>query len=86
MAGDDGWTGEDAPPEDSWWVACKSGIDDTALADHQIPRIDLLVLNLYPFEAVTADDACTLADAIENIDIGGPAMLRSAAKITIASP
>tara|TARA_A100001388_G_scaffold66650_1_gene46885 strand:+ start:575 stop:2152 length:1578 start_codon:yes stop_codon:yes gene_type:complete len=55
-------------------------IDDKALSDHQIPRIDLLVLNLYPFEAVTSDDACTLADAIENIDIGGPAMLRSAAK------
>ena len=61
-------------------LLAREGIDDTALADHQIPRIDLLVLNLYPFEAVTADDACTLADAIENIDIGGPAMLRSAAK------
>ena len=61
-------------------LLARAGIDDTALADHQIPRIDLLVLNLYPFEAVTADDACTLADAIENIDIGGPAMLRSAAK------
>src|SRR5690606_40903759 len=42
--------------------------------------IDLLVLNLYPFESVTAKADCSLAEAVENIDIGGPAMLRSAAK------
>jgi phosphoribosylaminoimidazolecarboxamide formyltransferase / IMP cyclohydrolase len=47
---------------------------------HDIPNIDLLVVNLYPFEATVAKADCTLEDAIENIDIGGPAMVRSAAK------
>ncbi|MGE4328542.1 bifunctional phosphoribosylaminoimidazolecarboxamide formyltransferase/IMP cyclohydrolase [Diaphorobacter sp.] len=51
-----------------------------ALAEHGIDTIDLLVVNLYPFEATVAKAGCTLADAIENIDIGGPAMVRSAAK------
>jgi phosphoribosylaminoimidazolecarboxamide formyltransferase/IMP cyclohydrolase len=48
--------------------------------EHGIATIDLLVVNLYPFEATVARPGCTLADAIENIDIGGPAMVRSAAK------
>lgn len=51
-----------------------------ALAQHDIPTIDLLVVNLYPFQQTVAKDDCTLPDAIENIDIGGPTMLRSAAK------
>ena len=51
-----------------------------AIAAHGIAPIDLLVVNLYPFEATVAKAGCTLADAIENIDIGGPAMVRSAAK------
>ena len=51
-----------------------------ALAEHGIGTIDMLVVNLYPFEATVAKPGCTLADAIENIDIGGPAMVRSAAK------
>jgi len=51
-----------------------------ALAQHDIETIDLLVVNLYPFEATVAEPGCTLAEAIENIDIGGPAMVRSAAK------
>jgi phosphoribosylaminoimidazolecarboxamide formyltransferase/IMP cyclohydrolase len=51
-----------------------------ALERHAIAPIDLLVVNLYPFEATVAAPDCTLADAIENIDIGGPAMVRSAAK------
>jgi len=51
-----------------------------ALAAHDIEGIDLLVVNLYPFEATVAKADCTLADAVENIDIGGPAMVRSAAK------
>ncbi len=51
-----------------------------ALADHGIATIDLLVVNLYPFEATVAKPGCSLADAIENIDIGGPAMVRSGAK------
>ena len=51
-----------------------------ALAAHGIATIDLLVVNLYPFEATVARPGCTLEEAIENIDIGGPAMVRSAAK------
>ncbi|MBU1358400.1 MAG: bifunctional phosphoribosylaminoimidazolecarboxamide formyltransferase/IMP cyclohydrolase [Gammaproteobacteria bacterium] len=51
-----------------------------ALQQHGIDTIDLLVVNLYPFEATVAKAGCTLEDAIENIDIGGPAMVRSAAK------
>ena len=51
-----------------------------ALKTHGIETIDLLVVNLYPFEATVAKPGCTLSDAIENIDIGGPAMVRSAAK------
>ena len=51
-----------------------------ALSQHGIDTIDLLVINLYPFAQATARPDCTLEDAIENIDIGGPAMLRAAAK------
>ena len=58
----------------------RAGTDDAVMAEHGIAPIDLLVLNLYPFEEVTARADCTLAEAVENIDIGGPAMLRSAAK------
>ncbi len=51
-----------------------------ALKAHHIETIDVLVVNLYPFEATVAQPGCTLDDSIENIDIGGPAMVRSAAK------
>jgi phosphoribosylaminoimidazolecarboxamide formyltransferase/IMP cyclohydrolase len=51
-----------------------------ALRDAAIEPIDLVAVNLYPFQATVADPACRLEDAVENIDIGGPAMLRSAAK------
>ncbi len=51
-----------------------------AMKQHGIAPIDLLAVNLYPFEATVAKPGCTLEDAIENIDIGGPAMVRSAAK------
>jgi len=51
-----------------------------AMQSHGIPPIDLLVVNLYPFEQTVAKPGCTLEDAIENIDIGGPTMLRAAAK------
>jgi len=51
-----------------------------ALASHAIPTIDLVVVNLYPFRETVAQPDCTLGRAIENIDIGGPAMVRSAAK------
>jgi phosphoribosylaminoimidazolecarboxamide formyltransferase/IMP cyclohydrolase len=50
------------------------------LTEHNIPTIDMVVVNLYPFQQAVAKDSCTLEDAIENIDIGGPTMLRSAAK------
>ncbi len=49
-------------------------------AEHGIKDIDLIVVNLYAFEKTIADPECTLADAVENIDIGGPTMLRAAAK------
>jgi phosphoribosylaminoimidazolecarboxamide formyltransferase/IMP cyclohydrolase len=51
-----------------------------ALAQHDIPTIDMVVVNLYPFAQTVARGQCSLEDAIENIDIGGPAMLRSSAK------
>ena len=51
-----------------------------ALADHNIDPIDIVVVNLYPFEATIAKPDCTFEDAIENIDIGGPTMIRAAAK------
>jgi phosphoribosylaminoimidazolecarboxamide formyltransferase/IMP cyclohydrolase len=54
--------------------------DDAVMSEHGIPAIDLLVVNLYPFEATIAQPGCTDAQAIENIDIGGPAMIRAAAK------
>jgi len=58
----------------------RAGTDDAVMAAHGIGAIDLLVLNLYPFERVSATPGASLADIVENIDIGGPAMLRSAAK------
>jgi phosphoribosylaminoimidazolecarboxamide formyltransferase/IMP cyclohydrolase len=58
----------------------RRGIDDTVMVEHGIDPIDLVVLNLYPFEATVAKPGVSLEDAIENIDIGGPAMLRAAAK------
>ena len=58
----------------------RRGTDDQVMAELGIAPIDLLVLNLYPFEQTVARPDCTLEEAIENIDIGGPAMLRSAAK------
>jgi phosphoribosylaminoimidazolecarboxamide formyltransferase/IMP cyclohydrolase len=54
--------------------------DRDVMAEYGIGAIDLLVVNLYPFEATVARASSTLADAIENIDIGGPAMVRAAAK------
>lgn len=58
----------------------RADTDDAVMQEQDIPRIHLAVINLYPFEAVTAKADCSLANAIENIDIGGPAMVRSAAK------
>jgi len=58
----------------------RRGQDDAIMAAHGIRGIDLVVVNLYPFAATVAKPGCTLEDAIENIDIGGPTMVRSAAK------
>ncbi len=58
----------------------RRGVDEAVMAEHGIPAIDLLAVNLYPFRQTVAAPDCTLADAVENIDIGGPAMLRAAAK------
>ena len=61
-------------------LLARRGIDEAIMAEHDIAPIDLVVVNLYPFEATIARDDCTLPMAIENIDIGGPTMLRAAAK------
>ncbi|KLV06672.1 phosphoribosylaminoimidazolecarboxamide formyltransferase [Photobacterium aquae] len=61
-------------------VLGRRGTDDAVMAEHGIAPIDMVVVNLYPFAATVANPNCTLEDAIENIDIGGPTMVRSAAK------
>lgn len=58
----------------------RRGIDDAVMSAHQIDRIDMVVVNLYPFAQTIANPNVTKAEAIENIDIGGPTMVRSAAK------
>ncbi|MBK1732959.1 bifunctional phosphoribosylaminoimidazolecarboxamide formyltransferase/IMP cyclohydrolase [Thiococcus pfennigii] len=58
----------------------RRGVDDGVMRENGIRPIDLVVVNLYPFEQTVADPACDLATAIENIDIGGPTLLRAAAK------
>jgi phosphoribosylaminoimidazolecarboxamide formyltransferase/IMP cyclohydrolase len=61
-------------------ILARRGTDEAVMAEHGIPPIDLVVVNLYPFEQTVARADCDLATAIENIDIGGPTMLRAAAK------
>ena len=61
-------------------LLARRGIDEETLDEHGIGMIDVLVVNLYPFEQIIADPRSSVSDAIENIDIGGPAMLRAAAK------
>jgi len=67
----------------------RAGVDEAVMAEHGIGAIDLLVLNLYPFAQVSANPDSSFEQIIENIDIGGPAMLRSAAKnfarVTVAT-
>ena len=58
----------------------RRGIDDAVMVEHQIAPIDLLIVNLYPFASAVARPQCSYGEGIENIDIGGPAMLRGAAK------
>ncbi|BAF61974.1 bifunctional phosphoribosylaminoimidazolecarboxamide formyltransferase/IMP cyclohydrolase [Candidatus Vesicomyidisocius calyptogenae] len=61
-------------------ILARRGIDEDIMAQNNIKPIDLVIVNLYPFQATIAKTDCTLEDAIENIDIGGSAMLRSSAK------
>lgn len=61
-------------------ILARRGIDEDVMQAHQIAAIDLVVVNLYPFAQTVAKPDCTLEDAIENIDIGGPTMVRAAAK------
>ena len=58
----------------------RRGQDDAVMREHGIDAIDMVVVNLYPFEQTVANPDCSLSDAIENIDIGGPTMVRAAAK------
>jgi len=58
----------------------RRGNDDAIMAQHDISPIDMVVVNLYPFAQTVAREGCSLEDAVENIDIGGPTMVRSAAK------
>ena len=58
----------------------RRGIDEAVMAEHGISPIDLVIVNLYPFEATVAKPDCPQEEAIENIDIGGPTMIRAAAK------
>ena len=61
-------------------ILARRGQDDAVMAEHGIDAIDMVVVNLYPFEATVARPDCTLEEAVENIDIGGPTMVRAAAK------
>lgn len=58
----------------------RRGLDEGVMAQHGINAIDMVVVNLYPFEKTVANKDCSLEDAVENIDIGGPTMVRAAAK------
>ena len=70
-------------------ILMRRGIDEEIAKEHGIVPIDMVIVNLYPFEKIIANKNHTLHDAIENIDIGGPAMVRAAAKnyqhVTIVS-
>lgn len=58
----------------------RRGIDETVMEEYAIKKIDLVIVNLYPFETTVAQTGCSIEEAVEQIDIGGPAMLRAAAK------
>lgn len=61
-------------------ILARRGMDDAVMSEHGINGIDMVVVNLYPFEKTVANADCSLEDAVENIDIGGPTMVRAAAK------
>ncbi|KAG1694742.1 Bifunctional purine biosynthesis protein PurH [Nymphon striatum] len=61
-------------------ILARRGTDDAVMQQHDIPPIDLIIVNLYPFAETIAKEDCSFEDAIENIDIGGPTMVRASAK------
>lgn len=61
-------------------ILARRGTDDAIMEQHNIPPIDLIIVNLYPFAETIAKPDCSFEDAIENIDIGGPTMVRASAK------
>jgi len=61
-------------------ILARRGVDEAVMEQHGIGAIDVVCVNLYPFQQTVADPTCTLETAIENIDIGGPTMVRAAAK------
>ncbi|PCH95536.1 MAG: bifunctional phosphoribosylaminoimidazolecarboxamide formyltransferase/inosine monophosphate cyclohydrolase [Gammaproteobacteria bacterium] len=61
-------------------ILARRSIDDAVMQEHNISAIDMVVVNLYPFANAVSDENCSLENAIENIDIGGPTMVRAAAK------
>lgn len=61
-------------------ILARRGMDEAVMQEHNISAIDMVVVNLYPFANAVADESCSLENAIENIDIGGPTMVRAAAK------
>ena len=76
----DGRSCENLTSKSTWRYSWRRGTDDAIMQQHGIEGIDMVVVNLYPFAATVAKPNCTLEDAVENIDIGGPTMVRSAAK------
>ena len=61
-------------------ILARRGIDEAVMTENDISAIDIVVVNLYPFANAVSDENCSLENAIENIDIGGPTMVRAAAK------
>jgi phosphoribosylaminoimidazolecarboxamide formyltransferase/IMP cyclohydrolase len=61
-------------------ILARRGTDEAVMDENNISAIDMVVVNLYPFAQTVANPNCSLEDAIENIDIGGPTMVRAAAK------
>jgi len=61
-------------------ILARRGMDEAVMLENDISAIDIVVVNLYPFANAVSDENCTLENAIENIDIGGPTMVRAAAK------
>ena len=61
-------------------ILARRGTDEVVMEENDISAIDMVVVNLYPFANAVSDENCSLENAIENIDIGGPTMVRAAAK------